>query len=229
MLSAVILSAGESRRMGRPKALLEYRGKFFIEAVRSALAVAGVDSVIAVLGRHSEEIRKAWKPEGVVFTVNARPEEGQLSSFRIGLEAAPKNAEAFMVCLVDQPAIAPWTYKDIIAFWSAHKDCIVIPCCRRPAAQSPVANHQSQDTSRQSQVIIDSILTPLPSALSFKRGHPVIIPAIYRRLCFEGPLEAGLHWVTHHPSVKVADLEVEDAGIIFDIDTPEDYRKHKAD
>ncbi|MBU2575322.1 MAG: nucleotidyltransferase family protein [Elusimicrobia bacterium] len=211
MLSAVILAAGDSKRMGRPKALLEWRGRGFLETVCAALRLAGVEERIAVLGRASEEILAGWSPAGEKTAVNPRPEEGQLSSLRTGLEAAAQASEAFMVCLVDQPAIAPRTYKDIIAFRSAHKDSIIIPRVPRPAAQS--------------QVTADSPLSTLHSPLSFKRGHPIIIPAIYRQLCFEGPLEAGLHWVTHHPSVKVADLEVEDAGIILDIDIPEDYEE----
>lgn len=57
-----------------------------------------------------------------------------------------------------------------------------------------------------------------------KRGHPVILPRPVWRLCFEGPLDKGLHWVIHHESVKVTDLAVEDGAILKDIDTPEDYR-----
>ncbi|OGS01304.1 MAG: hypothetical protein A3I76_00865 [Elusimicrobia bacterium RIFCSPLOWO2_02_FULL_61_11] len=98
-----------------------------------------------------------------------------------------------MVCLADQPAVLPDTYKKIIEFWSYNKDSVVIPRTLR---------------------VSDSKL---------KRGHPMIIPARYKSLCFEGPLEKGLHWVTHNPLVKIADLEVTDPEIIRDIDTPEDY------
>jgi len=91
-VAAVILAAGEASRMGGPKALLEYGGKYFIEAVRAALSEAGVGAIIAVLGGNADEIRGKWKPEGVVFAVNPRPEEGQLSSLRAGLKAAPASA-----------------------------------------------------------------------------------------------------------------------------------------
>jgi len=193
MISAIILAAGESSRMGRPKALLEWRGLPFIEHVCDALRSAGVEDRVAVLGRAEKEILAGWKSSGEKIAVNPRPEDGQLSSLRTGLEAADPSAEGFLVCLADQPTIAPGTYKAVIEAWRARPDHIIIPRTFRAS---------------------DSRM---------KRGHPIIIPAAYRRLCFEGPLDKGLHWVTHHPSVKIADLDLDDAEIIRDFDTPEDY------
>lgn len=193
MISAIILAAGESARMGRPKALLDWRGQPFIEHVCDALRRAGVEDRVVVLGRASHEILAAWVPAGEKVAVNLHPEHGQLSSLRCGLLDASETAEAFMVCLADQPTVPVDTYKRIIEFWLNNKDSIVIPRTIRAA---------------------DSKL---------KRGHPIMIPAAHRSLCFEAPLDKGLHWVTHHPSVKIADLEVKDTEIIRDIDTPEDY------
>jgi CTP:molybdopterin cytidylyltransferase MocA len=258
MLTAIILAAGDSSRMGRPKALLEYRGRFFIENVCAALRLAGIEERVAVLGRDAAAITSAWKPAGEKVVVNPEPDLGQISSLRAGLLAADPGAEAFMVCLADQPTVAPGTYRELIAFWVLHKDAIVIPRCKRDMAQeqsqvtghnplevpsqmasgpqtarsqnqSPVTGHKSQVTTPDSAdsplATNHSPLSPGHSPLSFKRGHPIIIPAIYRNLCFEGPLEAGLHWVIHHPSVKIFDFTVEDAGIIRDFDTPQDYEK----
>lgn len=193
MLSAVILAAGDSARMGRPKALLQWRGKPFIEHVCDALRRAGVEDRVVVLGRDSHEILAGWTPAGEKVTVNPKPEHGQLSSLRAGLLDASGTAEGYLVCLADQPTVDPETYKKIIDRWLADKECLVIPRTFRAA---------------------DAKL---------KRGHPILIPAAHRALCFEGPLEKGLHWVTHHPAVKVSDLEVKDPGIILDFDTPEDY------
>ncbi len=179
--------------MGRPKALLEWRGLPFIEHVCDALRSAGVEDRVAVLGRAEKEILAAWQPSGEKIAVNPRPEDGQLSSLRAGLEAADPSAEAFLVCLADQPTIAPATYRAVIDRWRAEKGSIIIPRTFRAS---------------------DSRM---------KRGHPIIIPSAHRRLCFEGPLDKGLHWVTHHPSVKIADLDLDDAEIIRDFDTPEDY------
>jgi len=194
MLSAIILAAGESSRMGRPKALLEWREKPFIEHVCVAMRAAGVEDRVVVLGRASHEILSAWTPAGEKIAVNPKPENGQISSLRAGLAAASEFSEGFMVCLADQPTVAAETYKKIMDCWLSNKDSIVIPRTFRAA---------------------DSRL---------KRGHPIIIPSAHRALCFEGPLDKGLHWVTHHPSVKITDLEVKDPEIIRDFDTPEDYK-----
>lgn len=193
MISAIILAAGESSRMGRPKALLEWRGLPFIEHVCAALRSAGAEERVVVLGRAEKEILAAWKPAGEKVVVNPRPEDGQISSLRAGLEAADPSAEAFMVCLADQPTIAPGSYGAVMAAWRERPDHIVIP--RTFRASDP----------------------------RMKRGHPIIIPAARRALCFEGPLDKGLHWVTHHPSVEIADLDLDDKEIIRDFDTPEDY------
>ncbi|MDD5210320.1 MAG: nucleotidyltransferase family protein [Elusimicrobiales bacterium] len=193
MISAIILAAGGSDRMGRPKAILQWRGKPFIEHVCSSLRSAGVEDLVAVLGSASKEILSAWTPTGEKVAVNLKPEHGQLSSLRVGLGEVSEFSEAFLVCLADQPTIDPDTYKKVIDCWLLNKDSIVIPRTFRAS---------------------DSRL---------KRGHPIIIPAAHRQLCFEGPLDKGLHWVTHHPSVKILDLEVKDPEIIRDFDTPEDY------
>ena len=187
--------------MGRPKALLPWRGLPFVEHVCSSLRASGVEDRVVVLGRASAEILSFWKPSGEKVAVNPRPQDGQIASLRVGLDCADRNAEAFFVCLVDQPTISLETYKKIISAWLADKESIVIPRFLRPGRR-----------------------TDEPP---YKRGHPIIIPAARRHLCFEGPLDKGLHWVTHHPSVKVMDLVVEDAGIIRDFDTPEQYEQLK--
>ncbi len=193
MLSAIILAAGESNRMGKPKALLPWRGRPFLEHVCDSLRRAGVEDRVVVLGQSSHEILGGWVPAGEKVAVNPQPEHGQLSSLRTGLADISEFSEGFMVCLADQPTIDPDTYSKLIACWLSNRESIVIPRVFRAS---------------------DSRL---------KRGHPIIIPAAYKALCFEGPLDKGLHWVTHHPSVKVTDLEVKDSGIIRDFDTPEEY------
>ena len=197
MLSAIILAAGGSSRMGRPKALLQWRGLPFVEHVCASLRAAGVEDRVVVLGRASTEILAAWTPAGERTIVNPRPDDGQLSSLRAGLGAAARDCEAFLVCLADQPTIKPETYKALITSWYSRRDSIVIPRVPR--------------------------LSPGPGEPPFKRGHPIIIPAACRQLCFDGPLDKGLHLVTHHPSVKVADLDVDDREIIRDFDTLQDY------
>ena len=192
--------------MGRTKALLEYGGHTFLEAVCAGVKTAGVKETIVILGASRKEVLAAWKPEQVKIAFNETPELGQIASVRAGLALVSPEAEAVIIALVDQPTIAPGTYKLIADLWRPHKDCIVIPRCRRSGAPPMAAD---------------------PGPLSFKRGHPMIIPRKYIPLCFDGPADKGLHWVTHHLSAKVLDLIVEDAGIIRDIDTPGEYKELK--
>ncbi|HBB66310.1 MAG: hypothetical protein A2X28_10625 [Elusimicrobia bacterium GWA2_56_46] len=222
MISAIILAAGDSSRMGRTKALLEYKGATFLGTALAGAKAAGAGETIVVLGANRAEVLAAWRPKEEKIAFNGTPELGQIASVRAGLKMAGPEAEAAMICLVDQPLIKPETYKLIAGFWRLHKDFLVIPRCRREAGQPWVTSHRSQVTGQNSD---NSTLHPLPSTLFFKRGHPIIIPRRYFQLCFDGPAGKGLHWVTHHPSVTPADLTVEDGGIIRDFDTPEEYSR----
>jgi CTP:molybdopterin cytidylyltransferase MocA len=225
MLSAIVLAAGNSSRMGSPKALLEYVGRSFIENVCGALRSAGVAERVVVLGRDAGIITSVWRASGEKVVLNSNPDLGQLSSLRVGIAATGPASEGFMICLADQPTIRGETYKLIADFWRDNKDRMVIPRCRRESG-AWLAERGTGLGPRASGLGPASRATS-PEPRIYKRGHPIIIPAIYRDLCFEGPLDKGLHWVTHHPSVKIADLTVEDAGIIRDFDTPEEYEKLK--
>ncbi|PIS47931.1 MAG: hypothetical protein COT17_00905 [Elusimicrobia bacterium CG08_land_8_20_14_0_20_51_18] len=216
MLKGVVLAAGNSSRMGRPKALLEHEGVSFIEIVCGKLRGLGLEGITAVLGRDHEMVLKKWRPQKEEIVLNDRPELGQIHSLRLALKEISSEA-SFLICLVDQPLIKQETYEAVKDFWLKNPDCIVIPRCRRAG--------EPQVSGLKSQVCPPDPLRVTHDASRFKRGHPIIIPAVYRDLCFSGPVDKGLHWVTHHEKVRVKDLETEDSGILRDFDTPEDYEK----
>jgi len=197
MISAVILAGGDSARMGRPKALLKYRGDLFIDKICSDLRASGVDDRVAVLGTAAPLILETWRPRGEKIAVNKRPSDGQLSSLRTGLREISAGSEACMVCLCDQPTVKSGTYAEIIEAWRLNSGKIIIPRVPRPDRKA--------------------------GEPEFKRGHPIIIPFCFYPLCFSGPLDKGLHWVTHHKGVGIYDLDVSDGGVIRDFDTPGDY------
>ncbi len=233
MISALVLAGGGSSRMGRTKALLEYGGRNFLESVCEGVSAAGVTETIVVLGTSRAEVLAAWKPGEIRIAFNETPELGQIASVRAALRLVNPRAEAVMICLVDQPLIKPETFKLIADFWRSNKDSLIIPKCRRDAAQGSAAARQrdSKTVRQQDSAATSPVSNPLvfksSDPLSFKRGHPIIIPRKYFQLCFDGPHEKGLHWVTHHQLVKVMDLVVEDAGVIRDFDTPEEYQQLK--
>jgi molybdenum cofactor cytidylyltransferase len=120
MISGILLAAGESRRMGSPKALLRYQGKTFVERICSAFLSAGVDELIVVLGARAHELRRAIPAHPRLRTVvNPRYFQGQLSSLMTGIGALSPESEAVVVNLVDHPLIAAATIKALVASFRA--------------------------------------------------------------------------------------------------------------
>ncbi len=127
MISAILLAAGESRRMGSPKALLHYRGQTFIERICTAFLTAGVDELIVVLGARAEEIGRALPTHPKLRSVvNTRYFQGQLSSLMVGIGALSPESEAAVVNLVDHPLVSTETIKAVIESFRAAPLPIVI-------------------------------------------------------------------------------------------------------
>ena len=135
MIVAIVLSAGESSRMGNPKALLPIGGVSFIEEIVRALKGTKIDRIIVVLGHHAEEIRKRIAHLPVTFVVNRDYAKGQLSSLIVAIRslAAEKTTEKIdgvLVHLVDHPFISPALVDHMIDRFYETKKLIVIPRCR---------------------------------------------------------------------------------------------------
>jgi len=107
MIAGLILAAGESRRMGRDKALLTYRGRTFIETILQNLIAAGIVNVTVVLGHHAGTIQAKADLSKARVVVNAEYEQGQTSSLQAGLATlSTDDPDAVMLCLVDHPAVS---------------------------------------------------------------------------------------------------------------------------
>jgi molybdenum cofactor cytidylyltransferase len=100
--AAILLAAGESARMGSPKALLPWGGVTLIEYQVRELAAAGIEDIVVVLGDAAEEVRGRVPPAGRVV-VNEAYREGRASSLRAGAAALPDSAGPVLVLNVDQP------------------------------------------------------------------------------------------------------------------------------
>jgi molybdenum cofactor cytidylyltransferase len=108
VISAVVLAAGSSTRMGRPKLLLPLAGKPIVQHVVDTALGAAVGEVVVVLGPEPDTVRASVRPDDRLrFVVNERSEEGQSTSLRTGLDAVGPDAEAAIILLADQPSVSP--------------------------------------------------------------------------------------------------------------------------
>jgi len=115
--AAILLAAGFSSRMGRPKPLLEYRGETFLDR-QIDLYSAMCAPVLVVLGAEASAIAGALRrAESAVLVLNPRPERGQLSSLKCGLRALPGGCDSFFFMPVDSPGIAPETLRRLLEAW----------------------------------------------------------------------------------------------------------------
>ena len=133
MLGGIILAAGASSRMGRPKALLPGPdGASFHARLAGTLAAAGIGPLVVVAGRHAGQIALAVRRDALPLevVVNARPERGQLSSLLAGLEVlVGRGCEAVAVAPVDQPLVSVETVRTLAAAWRASRAAVVRPAC----------------------------------------------------------------------------------------------------
>jgi len=126
-LAAVILAAGESSRMGTPKALLIYEGRPFLEHLLEITRHPEIGATRVVLGANAEEIREhaALDPETVV--VNPEWNQGQLSSIQAAIRSLPAGTDGILLCLIDHPLISAALVAELVDRFYASKKPIVIP------------------------------------------------------------------------------------------------------
>jgi molybdenum cofactor cytidylyltransferase len=114
-VAGIILSAGESRRMGSPKALLELEGETFLDRL-TRLFGAVCDPVIVVLGHGPEAVRAGVRhPERARFVQNPDYALGMFSSLQCGLRAVPAEAAGVLMTPVDHPAVEAGTIAALLA------------------------------------------------------------------------------------------------------------------
>jgi len=113
---ALVLAAGASSRFGSPKLLAPLGDRPVLQHTLDAVAAAGVDDVVVVLGAEASAVEAAiaWRDERRV--VNPRPDDGLSSSLRVGLDAAVEvpGADAVLVLLGDQPAVRPGVIRAVL-------------------------------------------------------------------------------------------------------------------
>jgi len=133
MIVAAVLSAGESRRMGSPKALLPIGERSFIEEIVFALKKTKVGKILVVLGHNAAELQSKIAHLPVTFVINKDYTLGQLSSLVAAIrhlekQEAQQTVDGILVHLVDHPFLSPALVDQMIDRFYESKKLIVLPC-----------------------------------------------------------------------------------------------------
>ncbi|MGA3225144.1 MAG: nucleotidyltransferase family protein [Acidobacteriaceae bacterium] len=191
-ISAIILAAGTSSRMGQAKQLLPLGSSTVLAQTIEHARAAGVDEVVLVLGSSAEPIRHQLSPSllaGVKVVVNQSYQQGMASSLHAGLSALDPRSAATLIILGDQPFTLPQTLDQIIQAYRDSGAPIVIPTC--------------QGT----------------------RGNPVLLDrsVFSEAMALEG--DVGCRAIFGKHLEEIVNVEVEDRGILLDLDDREDYER----
>ncbi|MEJ2205381.1 MAG: nucleotidyltransferase family protein [Gemmatimonadota bacterium] len=123
----VIPCAGESSRMGRPKALLDAGGRSFLSAVVGALVGGGCDPVLVVVAPEQEEIVRKAEAAGAAVLVNPDPGEGPITSLRLVLERLGEDAPGVAFCPVDHPLLTAETVAQLLDAYRESETALALP------------------------------------------------------------------------------------------------------
>jgi molybdenum cofactor cytidylyltransferase len=128
MLAAAILSAGESRRMGSPKALIPYRGRTFLEHLIEVTTHPRVGVRKIILGAGAENIREKLGLDPSTVVINENWQHGQLSSIQTAVRSLlPGETEGLILCPVDHPLVSAELVARLIAEFDSSGKLIVLP------------------------------------------------------------------------------------------------------
>ena len=197
MISAIILAAGESKRMGQQKLLMSWGKVSVIQHVISVFAKAGVDEIVVVTGSHREEVEANLSQLKKDYPVRSLFNEDfatgdMLSSIQCGLHAlTPKPEDAALIALGDQPQVREGSVRRVCEMFKETGSPLVVP------------------------------------SYHMRRGHPWLVERSLwgEILALRNPQTPRDFLNARADQIKY--VEVDDDGVLADLDTPEQYRAHE--
>ena len=129
-VSAVVLAAGASRRMGAPKQLLRLGGETILQRTLNNVRASDVGEIVLVLGHAAESVEKAISTERIRIVRNPDYQQGMGTSLRAGLASVNADAGGALIILADQPFVRPETLNELITCHQESKPQILIPMYR---------------------------------------------------------------------------------------------------
>lgn len=199
MTAAIVLAAGESRRMGRQKLLLPFGESTVIGHIVDQVLASRVDRVVVVTGHDRAGVEQALRGQSIVLVHNSRYAAGMLTSIRRGLDAVPPEAEAFLVCLGDQPSITPALINSMLDAY------------RESAARGRFVNGHG-------------IVVP---SYNDDTGHPIVISTRFRDRILREFDDTGLRGLIYSHPEHVYRCPVDSGAVLRDMDTLEDYESER--
>jgi molybdenum cofactor cytidylyltransferase len=127
MISAIVLAAGLSRRMGRSKPLLRVGDKTMLQHVVACLSGSGVDEIVVVLGHGAERILPTIAGRGCRVVINRHYRQGMSSSIRRGLTAIDPRSDGVMIVPGDLPFLSPRPVSSLLEAFRRGTHGIVVP------------------------------------------------------------------------------------------------------
>jgi molybdenum cofactor cytidylyltransferase len=190
MITAVILAAGESKRMGQPKMLLPLGEETVIVHVINVFRKAGLKNILVVTGGARGQVEGAISHLNVMTVYNVNFAEGEmLSSIQCGIGALTRQTKAILIGLGDQPQVQERSVRMICESFEDTRSDIVVP------------------------------------SYQMRRGHPWLVarPLWDELLKLESPRSLRDFLNAHREEIHY--LNIDDPGILADLDTPEDYKR----
>jgi xanthine dehydrogenase accessory factor len=126
-ISAIVLAAGGSTRMGTPKPLVLINGRPLLDYVLRMVRGSHIDDIVVVLGPEADRVRQAISVDRARTIVNDAYQEGMSTSIRAGVRAADPRSDGLLIVLGDQPFVASKTLDDLIARRDESHAKILIP------------------------------------------------------------------------------------------------------
>ncbi len=132
MISAIILAAGESKRMGEPKMLLPWGKISVLGQVISTFQQAGIDDILVITGGAHEQVEQIVNQYKARSIFNNQFASGEmLSSLQLGLEAQSSQVQATLIGLGDQPQVQAGTVRLICRTFQEQKSRLIVPSFQR--------------------------------------------------------------------------------------------------
>ena len=153
MISAIVLAAGESKRMGPDnKLLLPFEGRPMIAHVAATALASRAFEVIVVAGHQEQLLRSALEALDITIVVNPRFKEGMTTSIQAGVEAASLEATGIMICLGDLPMLRA---SDLDQVMDAFRSALVrdVAAIVRPTYQGAIGHPVILAAHYRSQIL----------------------------------------------------------------------------